>query len=151
MLKLQPIEFLLRTIPEGFLFIFAIYVFSKFNIDKRKYIISSIVFSISVYLIRLLPINYGVHMILSVLVLLFISIVYNNIDAIKSIKGIIVLYIIQLISEAINVLLLNLMDLNLDELFKNPIKKSILGLPSLIITFIIIITFYLINKKNKEA
>lgn len=151
MLKLQPIEFLLRTIPEGFLFIFAIYVFSKLNIDKRKYIISSILFSISVYIIRLLPINYGVHMILSVLVLLFISIVYNNIDAIKSIKGIIFLYIIQLISEAINILLLNLMALNLDELFKNPIKKSILGLPSLIITFIIIITVYLINKKNKEA
>ncbi|MDY4604706.1 hypothetical protein [Clostridium tertium] len=148
MLKLQPIEFFLRTIPEGFLFIFAIYVFSQINITRKKYIISSLVFSSSVYIIRLLPINYGVHMILSVLVLLFISIVYNKVEAIQSVKSIIILYMIQLISEAVNVLLLNLMKLDLDKLFKNPIKKSILGLPSLLITLIIIVIFYLINKKR---
>lgn len=148
MLKLQPIEFFLRTIPEGFLFIFAIYVFSQINITRKNYIISSLVFSSSVYIIRLLPINYGVHMILSVLVLLFISIVYNKVEAIQSVKSIIILYMIQLISEAVNVLLLNLMKLDLDKLFKNPIKKSILGLPSLLITLIIIVIFYLINKKR---
>ena len=154
MLKLQPIEFFLRTIPEGFLFIFAIYAFSQLNtelnIDRKKYIISSLLFSASVYIIRLLPINYGVHMILSVLVLLFISIVYNKIDAIQSIKSIIILYIIQLISEAVNILLLNLMNLDLDKLFKDPIKKSILGLPSLLITLTIIVIFYLINKKRRK-
>lgn len=150
MLKLQPIEFFLRTIPEGFLFIFAIYVFSELNIDRKKYIISSLVFSSSVYIIRLLPINYGVHMILSVLVLLFISIAYNKVEAIQSVKSIIILYMIQLISEAVNVLLLNLMKLDLDKLFKDPIKKSILGLPSLLITLIIIIIFYLINKKRRK-
>lgn len=150
MLKLQPIEFFLRTIPEGFLFIFAIYVFSQLNIDRKKYVISSLLFSSSVYIIRLLPINYGVHMILSVLVLLFISIAYNKVEAIHSIKSIIILYIIQLISEAVNVLLLNLLKLDLDKLFKDPIKKSILGLPSLAITLIIIITFYLINKKRRK-
>lgn len=150
MLKLQPIEFLLRTIPEGFLFILAIYVFSELNIDRKKYIISSLVFSSSVYIIRLLPINYGVHMILSVLVLLFISIAYNKVEAIQSVKSIIILYMIQLISEAVNVLLLNLMKLDLDKLFKDPIKKSILGLPSLLITLIIIIIFYLINKKRRK-
>lgn len=150
MLKLQPIEFFLRTIPEGFLFILAIYVFSEINIDRKKYIISSLVFSSSVYIIRLLPINYGVHMILSVLVLLFISIAYNKVEAIQSVKSIIILYMIQLISEAVNVLLLNLMKLDLDKLFKDPIKKSILGLPSLLITLIIIIIFYLINKKRRK-
>lgn len=148
MLKLQPIEFFLRVIPEGFLFIFAIYVFSQINITRKNYIISSLLFSSSVYIIRLLPINYGVHMILSVLFLLFISIVYNKIDVIRAIKSIIILYLIQLISEAVNVLGLNLMNLDLDKLFKDPIKKSILGLPSLLITLIIIIIFYLINKKR---
>ena len=150
MLKLQPIEFFLRVRPEGFLFIFAIYVLSQINIGIKKYLISSFLFSTSVYIIRLLPINYGVHMILSVLVLSFISIVYNKIDAIQSIKSIIILYIIQLISEAVNVVLLNLMKLDLDKLFKDPIKKSILGLPSLLITLTIIIIFYLINKKRRK-
>ena len=79
---------------------------------------------------------------------MFISIVYNKIDVIRAIKSIIILYLIQLISEAVNVLGLNLMNLDLDKLFKDPIKKSILGLPSLLITLIIIIIFYLINKKR---
>ncbi|WP_195262573.1 MULTISPECIES: hypothetical protein [unclassified Clostridium] len=149
MLKLQPIEFFLRVLPEGFLFVFSIYIFSQLKIDKKKLIISSLIFSVAVFIIRSLPINYGVHMILSVLVLLFISISYNKVEAIHSVKSIIILYLIQLISEGINISILNLMKLNLDQLFKDPVKKSILGLPSLLITFIIIIMFYIINKKRK--
>lgn len=150
MLKLQPIEFLLRTLPEGFLVILAIYLFSNTKIDKKKYFITSIIFSLSVFIIRRLPINYGVHMILSVLFLLFISVVYNKFDVIISIKSIIIIYLIQLFSEAINVAILNTMNLNLDELFKDPVSKTVLGLPSLIISTIIILGFYIINKRRKR-
>lgn len=150
MLKLQPIEFLLRGIPESFLFILAIYVFSKTKINKKTYIISSLLYALSTYIIRLLPIDYGVHMILSVLCLLFISVVYNKFEVIVSIKSIIVMYLIQFVSEAINVAILSIMNLNLDELFKNPVNKTILGVPSLIISTIIISSFYVFNKRRKR-
>lgn len=150
MLKLQPIEFILRAIPEAFLVIFAIYIFSKTEINKKKYLVTSIVFSIIIYITRLLPINYGVHMILSVLFLLFIIVSYNKIDAINGIKSIIFTYLVQLVSEAINVFILNIINLDLGALFKNPIYKAVLGVPSLIITAVIISTFYLINKKRKK-
>lgn len=150
MLKLQPIEFILRAIPESFLVIFAIYVFSKTEIDKKKYLVTSIGFSIIIYIARALPINYGVHMILSVLFLLFIIVTYNKIEVMNSIKSIIFTYLVQLISEAINVLILNIMNLDLERLFENPIYKTIFGLPSLIITAIIISAFYIMNKKRKK-
>lgn len=149
MLKLQPIEFLLRGIPESFLFILAIYVFSKTKINKRIYIISSLLYAMSTYIIRLLPIDYGVHMILSVLCLLFILVAYNKFEVILSIKNIIIIYLIQFLSEAINVIILNIMNLDLNELFKNPINKTILGLPSLIISMITILGFYIFNKNRK--
>ncbi|MGG7212801.1 hypothetical protein ACQPUY_04195 [Clostridium nigeriense] len=151
MLKLQPIEFVLRAIPESFLVIFAIYVFSKTEINRKKYLVTSIAFSIIIYITRMLPINYGVHMILSVLFLLFIIVSYNKIDVINGIKSIIFTYLVQLISEAINVSILNFMNLDLETLFKDPVSKTILGIPSLVITGIIISTFYMIDKKKKEV
>ena len=151
MLQLKPIEFILRVIPESFLVIFAIYVFSKTDMDKKKYLVTSIVFSLIIYITRMLPINYGVHMILSVLTLLFIIVSYNNIELVDGVKSIIFTYLIQLVSEAINVLILNLMNIDLDTLFKDAVSKTILGIPSLIITGILITVFYVINKKKKEA
>lgn len=150
MLKLQPIEFVLRAIPESFLVIFAIYVFSKTEINREKYLVTSIAFSIIIYITRMLPINYGVHMILSVLFLLFIIVSYNKIDVINGIKSIIFTYLVQLISEAINVSILNFMNLDLETLFKDPVSKTILGIPSLVITGSIISTFYMIDKKRKK-
>ena len=136
MLKLQPIEFFLRVLPESFLFILAVYIFSQTKIDKKKYFISGLIFSIVVFIIRSLPINYGVHMILSVLFLLFMSAKYNKIDVISSIRSIILTYLIQLISEALNILFLNMTNVNLEVAFLNPITKNLLGIPSIILTFL---------------
>ncbi|EOR27632.1 hypothetical protein A500_03506 [Clostridium sartagoforme AAU1] len=151
MLKLQPIEFILRTLPEGFLVIFAIYIFSRTNMNKIKYLITSTAFSLIVYFTRMLPINYGVHMILSVLILLFIIIYYNKIEVVAGIKSIILIYLIQLISELLNVLILNIFKFNLDVLLIDPVYKTILGIPSLIITGIIVLMFYMLSKKKKRA
>lgn len=150
MLRLYPIEFFFRAIPESFIVIFAIYIFSKTEINKKKYLITSITFSLIIYIVRMLPISYGVHMILSVLFLLFIMAYYNNIDVINAIKSIILVYLIQLISEAINVLILNFMNFDLETLLKDPISKTILGIPSLAITVIMISIFYIINKKRRK-
>lgn len=150
MLKLKPIEFLLRGIPESFLFILAIYVFSKTKLDKNKYIISSLLYAISTYIIRLLPIDYGVHMILSVLFLLFILIIYNKFEVIVLIRSIIIMYLIQFVSEAINVAMLNIIGLDLDTLFENPVSKSVVGIPSLIISGMIIWSFNFFNKRREK-
>lgn len=151
MLRLQPIEFFLRVLPESFLFILAVYIFSQTKINKKKYFITGLIFSIVVFIIRMLPINYGVHMILSVLFLLFIIVKYNNIDVINSIRSIILTYLIQLISEAINVIFLNMSNINLDIAFLNPITKNLLGIPSIIITFLIImISYKIINKRRDD-
>lgn len=150
MLEVRPIEFLLRSLPEGFIVVLAIYIFSKVDINKKKYLSTSVVFSIITFTVRLLPINYGVHMVLSVLFLLFIIVSYNKIEAVSAIKSIIFIYLIQFISEAINVLILNFMNFDLDTQFKNPIYKSIIGIPSLIITGVIILIIYIFNNKKRK-
>ena len=148
MLQLSPIEYVLRGFPESFLVIFAIYVFSKTKIDKKKYLVTSLIFSLIIFTTRMLPINYGVHMVLSVLFLLFLVVSYNKIDVVSAIKSIIFIYLIQFVSEAVNVVILNFMNIDLELKFKNPIYKSIMGIPSLIITAIIIVVIYTIMRKK---
>lgn len=150
MLRLHPIEFLLRGIPEGFLFILSIYVFSKVNINKKRYIISSLLYSITTYIIRLLPINYGVHTILSLLFLGILIIYYNKIDVVKALRGTIIIFLIQFLTEGINVILLNIMSIDIDNLSNDPLMKSALGIPSLLFSYLIVCLFYFINKRKRS-
>ena len=150
MLKLQPIEFFFRAIPEGFLFVFAVYVFSRTAINKKKYIISSILFATIIFMVRLLPINYGVHTILALMLLLMLTTKYNKIDIMKSVRSVLVLVLIQFFAEGINILIINLTpNINIDILLEDPIFKTLLGLPSLIMISLIVYLFYKVSKKKE--
>lgn len=151
MLKLEPIEFLLRGIPEGFLYILGVYIFSRIKINQKKYLISSVITAAVITFIRLLPIDYGVHTILSILFIIFLSMLYNNIDPIKVIRATILTFIIQFLSEGINIVILSIIpNIDLDSLFNNAKIKNFLGIPSLIITLIVMILLNKIYKKKDE-
>nr|WP_312292105.1 hypothetical protein [Clostridium chromiireducens] len=68
MLQLTVLEFTIRTIPEALVYIFAAYVFSNKKLDVNKYLISSFLLAIGTFLVRMLPINYGVHTILAIII-----------------------------------------------------------------------------------
>lgn len=149
MLKPEPIEFLLRALPEGFLLILGMYVFAKQKFDKKRYFVSSIISSIIVYFIRELPISYGVHTIIIIVVLILLSVFYNEIDLYRTVRSTISVFIVQYVSEAINVIGLRLIpNLDLNIIFKDPILKNVSGIPSVIITTIIIYVFYRKFKKK---
>ena len=150
MLRLHPIEFFLRALPEGFLFMFAVYVFSRVNINKRKYIISSILFAVIMFIVRLLPIIYGVHTILALMLLVFLTTIYNKIDVIKAMRSVLSVVLIQFLTEGINILILNLIpNINIDTLFHDPVVKTLVSLPSLLIATLLIYLFYLVNRKKE--
>jgi hypothetical protein len=149
MLKPEPIEFLLRGLPEGFLLILGIYVFSREKINKNHYIISSILTSIVIFFIREFPISYGVHTIIIIILLILLSVFYNNIDSYRAVRSTITILILQYLSEALNLVFLkSILDLDLNVIFNNPIKKNIAGLPSVIINVIVIYIFYKKFKKR---
>ena len=105
MLKLSLFEFIVRSIPEEFLFVLAVHAFSKTGINLKRYLLSGTLFSITVYLIRLLPIQYGVHTILSLIVLIVLVSFINKIDIIKSIRAGIIIFILDFICEGLIFLL----------------------------------------------
>jgi len=151
MTKFTILEFFVRVIPETFLFIFATYVFAKVKLDLRRYLISGITLAIVGIITRALPIHNGVHTILNVFALIIIAVNINKIDMIKSIQIGVIIVILQFICEAINVLLIQyIFRADVINVFKNPTLKTIYGIPSTLIFFIIIIIYYFKVSKGKE-
>ncbi|AOR22799.1 hypothetical protein [Clostridium taeniosporum] len=148
MLRLTTFEFIFRLIPESFILILGIIALSNTKLNLKRYTISSCLFALCGYGIRMLPINYGVNTILGVFVMVIIMCSINKSDIILSIKSSLIITIVLFICEALNILLLNIIfDDRLEMIMSNSILKTICGLPSLILFSIITIIYYF-KKRN---
>lgn len=151
MLKLTWFEFIVRGIPEEFLFVLAIHAFSKTGIDLKKYLLSGVLTSIMIYLIRLLPIQYGVHTLLGLMMLTILVNFINKIDAIKAIRAAIITFILCFVFEALNITFLKfVLKKDLNSMLSDPISKTLYGLPSVIIFGVLVIVYYYRLSKRKE-
>ena len=151
MLKLTLLELFFRLIPEGFIFIFAIYAFSRTIVSKKKYIIASVALGIIGYLIRFLPIDYGVHTILNIFVCIILVITIVKIDVVRAISAAIITFILAFLSEGINIFIIQfILKADTTIIFNNRELKIIYGIPSLIIMLIVISIFYYIMLKRKK-
>ncbi|WPC43886.1 hypothetical protein [Clostridium sp. JS66] len=149
MLKLTWIEFFFRTIPEIFILIWGIHVISRKSFNTLQYVLSSIVISILSFFVRWLPIYFGVHVILNMILTISIMIIIG-IPLIKSIYSTLIMFFVLCLSESLNVLILNLLKIDTNFQLLEPVKKCVLTLPSLIITSVfIIIMHHLFLKKNQ--
>ncbi len=151
MLKVQMFEFVARLIPEAFIFMFSAYTFSRIRLEKNKYLLSSLLLSLSVFIIRMLPINYGVHTILNIIILTVIANIINKINMVDAIKSTITTTVLLFVLEGISVVMLkSIFNDQLQIMFQDPKLKIIFGLPSLITFGIIVIGYYTyLNKKEK--
>jgi hypothetical protein len=67
-------ELLIKGIPEGFLDVLSIYILTGTKIKAKTYVLQSIVTVAVIFLIRFLPINYGIN---TILVLTFFAVYFS--------------------------------------------------------------------------
>ena len=150
MLHLSLIEFLLRTIPEAFMITYAIILLSnKIGIGIKKYLLYSLVLSVSTFLIRMFPISFGLHIIINIIVTISIMTIVG-IPLIKSIHNTFFMYFILSISEFINIGILKSFNVNSYLDGANVIKRLLAGSPSLFITIIFILIIKFISKREER-
>jgi len=155
------IELLVKGIPESFLFVLAVYIFTRIKIELKKYILLSLIFTLVTYLTRWLPVNLGTHTMLSLLILILLFLLANKVNLqniIKSIISVIVIAILISISEVLNLFLFNAIfgQAEAEQLFNSSsaIIKSISMLPSTIFFAFILLILHFILKiydKSKKA
>lgn len=152
MLKLSLIEFFLRLIPEGFLLALSIYAFSGTTLSKKRYIVAASVLSINTYLVRMLPINFGVHTILLLMLYIIVAVNISKIDMMMAIKLSLIATIILSICDFVNLfMLVKIFSISIENLLDDTFTKTMLGLPSLGLFFIIVFFFYKKNSRKLEG
>ncbi len=149
MLKLTWIEFFLRTLPEIFIMIWGIHIISRRSIDMIKYVFSSIIVSILTFFVRWLPIYFGVHIMINIILIISIMAIIE-IPIIKAMYSTLLIFLMLSLSEFLNTLIFKLLNININIQFLTPYKKCLYCLPSLIflLLFIIIINYLLKMKKE---
>jgi len=146
MLKITWIEFFLRSVPEMFVLIGGIHIISRRSFNIPKYMVSSIVLAMLTFFVRWLPISFGVHMIINIILVISIMIIIE-IPVIKAIYCTLIVFFILSLSEFLNMMVLNLLKINIESL--SPFIKCLSGGPSLIImSLIIIIIRWLLKRKE---
>ena len=149
MLKLSLIELFFRAIPDATLFITGAHIFSKTNICKPKLFKSIIYMSLTIYVIRSLPISYGIHTLLGIIAITVVVTTLHKIDMVQALKAVFITMLIQYGSELLNVAWIQLcMKQELSAIFSNPKAKILYGLPSLLISGSIL--YYCYNRSVHE-
>lgn len=149
MIRLTISELFIRGIPEAFLFIFAMYAFSKTPINIKRLLLSVIVLAAIGFFIRYLPIHYGAHTILNFFAFIILSYNINKIDLVKAIKAGAISMFLQSLCELINIGIIQfLFKQDMDYILSVPKLKTLYGAPSMIIFGIVVISYYIIIKKR---
>lgn len=151
MVKVSFLELILRGIPEQLLMMGAFYVLAQKKFDYPRLILSVFLSSISIYLMRLLPIQFGLNTLLATFIMIVWSILINKIETLKAIQiGIFVMFM-EYICEVLNMLVIRLIfKENLNYVLTTPKIKVLDTLPSLLffIIFIVITRFIMTKKKS---
>ncbi|GAA0182397.1 hypothetical protein SH2C18_47840 [Clostridium sediminicola] len=155
MLKLTVLEFLLRTIPESFISVLISYLISNTKIQKKTYIISSLLFAVATYLIRLLPIDMGVHSLIIFSAYIPICVIISKIPINKAIFSIMSAALVLILCELVNVfIIVNIFKINVQTALVNPVLKTVYLMPSLFLYILFALLLYkytMIKRKGEKC
>lgn len=150
MLRLTVLEFFLRLIPEGFLFILGSYVFAHKKIEKKSYFASSMLFAIGIYLIRMLPIHFGVHTIIVIMLYILLITALNKIPIMKAISSSMLWIVTLAACESLNALILSYLKVDMQLTLNAIPMKMLYFAPSLVLFALIIVLVHILICKNKK-
>ncbi|MHB8963850.1 MAG: hypothetical protein ACYC5K_11935 [Saccharofermentanales bacterium] len=134
MLQISLFELAVRGILEGFLFILAVHAFARTRITKGPYVIGSIIFIAFTYVIRLLDINFGVHTVLNLIVIIAICVFINRLVLFNVVKGAMLSVLIMFAIEGVNIAFLQLIYKDdLVNIISDPYRKTLAGIPGIVL------------------
>lgn len=146
-MQLTWIDFFLKLIPESYIFFWGISIISNKVISKKIHIIYCILLSIAIYVVRLLPIHFGVHTIINnIFTICLLIIAEFSINT--AIRNTLLMTLLLLMGESFNIFLLKIFNINIEIQSEMPGAVSLLFLPSLLFLILLIyLTKFLLRRK----
>lgn len=149
-MKLTLLELIIKGIPEAILFTLGMYAFTGTKIVKDswpKLCVFTLVMFLWTYFVRLLPINYGVNILMVLMLTIFLGVMFLKIPLIQCMKASLLNAIAIVVGEGLNFWLLQVVygTQKTQEIIGNPFLKAINTIPSTIIFGSIVISIYCFN------
>ncbi|SHJ08687.1 hypothetical protein [Parasporobacterium paucivorans] len=146
--KIILFEYLLGYALQGFIIVLGIYAFNRKRIEVKSYVLTSLLTIIVSFLVRMLPISFGVHTILNMLFLFLICIMFLKMPGFSTIRSALLVTVILLVSEMANVAVV--ISIIGKAKFENQMlfssNRAIIGLPgALFFAVLIILAYYFSN------
>jgi hypothetical protein len=140
---------IIRSFPESVFLVLAGYILFNLKIDLNGIIKNSLLYLVILTCIRMLPISFGIHTVLSMFVIGMIFYKFENQQIISTIINISTIYVCLALSEVIYMVIASdILGISTDILADNTnINSAILSLPSLPVFILLIILLNLITRK----
>lgn len=161
-MKLTLLELIIKGIPEAIIFTLGMYAFSKTKIRKetwKKFVLFALLMFTWTYIVRLLPINYGVNMMLVLIFTIFLGAMFLKIPLFQCVKASLLNAVAIVLGEGLNFLLLQGVygTQRTQEIIGDPFLKAINTIPSTFVFGVIVLIAYYFNvlrkweKKNVDS
>lgn len=138
MLKLSWTNFFIQAIPESIAVITFCYALLNLDFQWIKIIKQGLALAIATYLIRMLPLPFGVHTIIVIFALAFILAFFIQSNLVLVFKTSIITSIIIAITEIVfNEIFLRNLNLTFSQAYENKLLWTIMGLPHVLLLFIL--------------
>ncbi|MFV0342498.1 MAG: hypothetical protein ACK5JH_06335 [Anaerocolumna sp.] len=149
--KIFVFEYLLGYCLQSFAVVFGIYTFNRQKIIVKSYMLASILVTFISFLVRTLPISFGIHIIINILFLYLICVILLKMPAYTSVRSALLVIVLILSSEMIvtaGIMIFKGIE-EYDRLMNIPMCKLQLGVSAnVVFSFIVLILYYFLMKKG---
>ncbi|NLC42984.1 MAG: hypothetical protein GX783_01745 [Clostridiales bacterium] len=146
------LEIFIAILPEVFVFITGAYILANRKFNFKRIILIWLIASTITYFVKLLPIFPGSNILFSILVMAILLVTIEKMEVMKAIRSILPLFIIRLVTEALNILVLvAIFHVDLVIFADDPVKKTLAFIPSLLLFISIILTIYMLKRRSMKV
>ncbi len=147
-------KYIMVYLLQSIICVLAVCAICKKKIEIKLFSLVTIIFFASAIIIRLLPIEFGVHTLFILIVLIILGITLLKTPIYKTVLSVLIVGVIILLTEILNGVFLGLVIgfENITEFSKNELNWSIAGIPANILFLFAVLFIYKLNTKpdNKE-
>lgn len=149
--KVIMFEFILGYMLQGLAIVFGIYTFNRQKINGKDYILASGLVIFGSCFVRLLPISFGVHTIINMMLLFIICILLLKMPMYTTLRSMSLVTILLLLFEMVDVAVISSVIGNerFEELMVDPIHRAMIGVPANVLFVVfVVLTNYLMKRKD---
>lgn len=148
---LYLVEFLTGYIPEAIAFVLFVYAFNGKRIEPVRYIVSCAVMTAFVFIIRNMNINFGVHTIINLILLITITTFYCRMPVIKCTIATLTVTLVMIVIELMNIAVM--MAIFTPDVFKvevkDPLWNAVTAIPATTAILVVTLIVYFVRTRRK--